>query len=155
MADATRQIQQQVAIAATVAAVRPQLPPCINAGNLNPNTTISGFNDGNPIGADLSTFYNVLRTIGSNNGTIEELFCHGLLSLNKLVLFSEKDLDKFSKSVMTNKSPLATNDIWFPVKAQLNLQYLQLWGVLWKMCGIPLLYKQWDPLTVLEEMSLR
>ena len=145
MADATRQAQQQAAIAAAVAAVRPQLPPCINAGDSAPNTTITGLNEGNPIGADLLAFYNVLRTIGLNNGTIEELFCHGLLSLNKLVLFSEKDLDKFSKSVMTNKSPSATNDIWFPVKAQLNLQYLRLWGVLQKMCGIPLLYEQWDP----------
>ena len=123
MADATRATQQQAAIAAAIAAVWLQLPPCVNTGNSTPNITITGLHEGNPIRADLSAFYNVLRTIGLNNGTIEELFCHRLLSLNKLVLFSKKDFDKFSKSVMTNKSPLATNDIWFPVKAQLNLQY--------------------------------
>ena len=124
MADTTRQAAQQAAIAAAVAAIWPQLPPCVNTGNSTLNTIIMGLNEGNPIVADLLAFYNVLRTIGLNNGTIKELFCHRLLSLNELVLFSEKDLDKFSKLVMTNKSPSATNDIWFPVKAQLNLQYL-------------------------------
>lgn len=63
MAEATRQAQQQAAIAAAIAAVWPQLPPCINAGNSTPNTTISGLHEGNPIGADLLVFYNVLRTV--------------------------------------------------------------------------------------------
>ena len=56
MADTTRQAAQQAAIAAAVAAVRLQLPPCVNTGNLTLNTIITGLNEGNPIGADLLAF---------------------------------------------------------------------------------------------------
>ena len=122
MADAA---QQQADLAAAITATN-RAPTCRNDGNLLVNTTIVGYSNGEEIGANLSAFYNVLFSIKLNNDTIKELIRHGLHSLEDLTLFSEKDLEKFAKSVLTNKSPDATRNIWFPVKAQYSLQLLRL-----------------------------
>ena len=136
-------VQETAALAAAIAAAnRP--PACLNAGLSTQNTTIIGYQNLTVIGLELSLFYNVLFSIHLNNDTIKELIQHGLISLKELTLFSKKDLEKFSKSVLCNKSPNATNNNWFPVKAQLNLQYLHLWGILCKMCGVPLDCNNWD-----------
>ena len=66
MADGTRNAAQQARL--------PPLPSCSNSGNLTVKTIISGLNGGNAIGSDLSAFYNVLISIGLNNGTVKELF---------------------------------------------------------------------------------
>ena len=104
--------QELAALAAAIAAAnRP--PACLNDELSTQNTTIVGYQNSTVIGLELLLFYNVLYSIHLNNDTIKELIWHGLISLKELTLFSKKDLEKFSKSVLCNKSP---------VKAQLNLQ---------------------------------
>ena len=114
---------------------------------INGNTVIPGFvtsTPGNRIGLERAAFYNALLSIAFNNGTIEELFRHGLSSITNLLRFTEKDLEKFAKSVLHSKSPDATDDIFFPIMALTNLTYLRLWGELREMCDLPLDCSIWD-----------
>ena len=86
---------------------------CVNQGNSTGTTVIPGFGGGRGIGTQKSSFYNMLRSVELNNGTIEELFRHGIYDIKKLIAFGEKALEKFAKTVSCNKSPEATGDVFF------------------------------------------
>lgn len=86
---------------------------CLSVETVNTKTITAGLpttNPNNSIG-DACFFYNVIPSLGFSNRTIEELFHHGLSSLETLVQLTVSYLEKIAKNIRSNKSPNATSNV--------------------------------------------